>query len=70
MGHSEGMWTETGMTGDVVVALGIGACRKRVGTRSGHGPAAMSDGVRGDRARPMDVWAVAGGTVAWVHMRV
>ena len=69
-GHSEGMWTETGVTSDVVVASGIGACRKRVGTQPGRGPVAMSDGVRGDRAWPVDVWAVAGGTVAWVHMRV
>ena len=28
----------------------------------GCGLAAMTDGIRGDRARPVDVWAVAGGT--------
>ena len=60
----------TGVTGDVGVATGVGACRKRVGTRPGRGPAAVSDGVRGDRARPVDVWAVAGCTVAGVHTRV
>ena len=60
----------TGVTGDVGVATGVGACRKRVGTRPGRGPAAVSDGVHGDRVRPVDVWAVAGGTVAGVHTRV
>ena len=60
----------TGVTGDMGVATGVGACRKRVGTRPGRGPVAVSDGVRGDRARPVDVWAVAGGTVAGVHTRV
>ena len=44
-------------------ACGAWVVADSVGVERG-GLAAMTDGARGDRVRPVDVWAVAGGTVA------